>query len=85
MTILGALYLPKPDRSAQILGTLEYSKRKDPNLEQDPFISRYYGRAEVHARKNLGHEAFEIAFAEGQKLSLDEALDLAMKTVEEIR
>jgi hypothetical protein len=32
----------------------------------------------------LGDITFELAFMEGQKLSLDEALDLALKTVEEL-
>jgi tetratricopeptide (TPR) repeat protein len=36
------------------------------------------------ARKRFGNEAFESAFAEGQKMSLDEALDFALKTVEEM-
>ncbi len=41
--------------------------------------------AEAHARKVLGDAAFEVAFAEGQKKSLlDEGLDLALKTVEEM-
>ena len=40
--------------------------------------------AEAHARKVLGDAAFEVAFAEGQKMSLDEGLDLALKTVEEM-
>ena len=39
---------------------------------------------EAHARKALGDAAFESAFAEGQKISLDDALALALKTVEEM-
>jgi hypothetical protein len=45
---------------------------------------RDYDRAEAHARKALGNEAFEIAFGEGQKLSLDQALDLALQTLDEL-
>jgi tetratricopeptide (TPR) repeat protein len=47
-------------------------------------FKRYYDNAETLARKALGDAAFESAFADGQKMSLDEALDLALKSVEEI-
>ena len=45
---------------------------------------KYCERAESYIRDVLGDEVFEDAFFEGQKISLDEALDLALKTVEEI-
>jgi hypothetical protein len=32
----------------------------------------------------LGDAAFNAAFAEGQKMSSDEGLDLALKTIEEM-
>jgi DNA-binding CsgD family transcriptional regulator len=38
----------------------------------------------MNARHTFGDVAFESAFAEGQKMPLNEALDQAMKTVEEI-
>lgn len=39
--------------------------------------------AEAHALKVLGDKTFTSAFAEGQNMSLDEALYLVLKSVEE--
>jgi hypothetical protein len=60
----------------------DYEKESDFPLT--PSEKRYWGRAEVYAQKILGDAVFKSAFAEGQKMSLDEALDLALKTVEEM-
>jgi len=82
--ILHSLYLEKPENSARIIGNIDNSRKEMENL-MDPLSKRiYYDRAEAHARQVLGDAAFESAFAEGQKMSLDEALDLALKTVEEM-
>jgi predicted ATPase/class 3 adenylate cyclase len=43
-----------------------------------------YQRNLTATRAQLDEATFETAFAEGQKMSLDEALDLALKTVEEM-
>ncbi|HLO17983.1 MAG TPA: hypothetical protein VK206_24345, partial [Anaerolineales bacterium] len=68
---------------AKILGALAHSERES-DLPITPLNKRYYDHAEAKAREKLGDTAFEYAFAEGQKMSLDEALDLALHVVEEL-
>ena len=75
--------IQKLEISVYMLGALDNSQ-KDGENPIAPLNKRYYNHAEVHAREKLGDAAFESAFAEGQKMSLDEALDLALKTVEEM-
>jgi predicted ATPase/DNA-binding SARP family transcriptional activator len=80
MAILGSLYLQWPEVSAHLLGAVDhYEKESDIPLLQSE--KRYWDRAEIHTRKTLGSEGFEVAFAEGQRMSLDEVLALALKTV----
>jgi tetratricopeptide (TPR) repeat protein len=82
--MLHSIYLEKPENSARIIGVIDNSRREmeDP---MDPLFKRnYYDRAEAHARTVLGDVAFESAFAEGQKMSVDEALDLVLMAVEEM-
>jgi tetratricopeptide (TPR) repeat protein len=67
---------------SNLLGVLDNSY-KESETPIGLLFKRYYDSAEAHARKALGDAAFESAFADGQKLPLDEALDLALKTVEE--
>jgi hypothetical protein len=50
----------------------------------EPLFKRYCIQAEAQARETLDEAAFESEFVEGQKMSLDEALDFALKTVEEM-
>ena len=83
MIILGPLYLQKPECAARLLGIINNYDKED-YFQFSPIEKRYCGSAEAHARKVLGNAAFESAFAEGQKMSLDEGLDLALKTVEEM-
>ena len=83
-TILGSLYVEKPESSARILGAIDNSEAETDLLPAEAITRLYCGRTEVHAREMLGDAAFEAAFAEGQKMSLDKALDLALKTVEEM-
>ena len=68
---------------AQVLGAFENYKQED-HWPLKPVDKRYCRRAEAHARRVHGDAAFESAFADGQKMSLDEAFDLALKTVEEL-
>jgi predicted ATPase/class 3 adenylate cyclase len=68
--------------TVSILGALHHCQR-ETDLPMDLIAKRFYDRAEAHTRQALSSEQFENAFAEGQKLSLDEALDLALKRVEE--
>jgi len=85
--LLNSLYsirLFKLEITASVLGAIHESE-KDPYLQPaDPLIWRYYERAEAHLREALGKEAFDSAFAEGQKMSLEEALDFVLKSVEEV-
>jgi hypothetical protein len=84
LTFLRFLYLQKPERSARILGVINSSEEEYDIVPVDPIRRRYCIQAEDQARESLGDSAFETAFAEGKKMSLDEALDLALKTVEEM-
>jgi tetratricopeptide (TPR) repeat protein len=77
MEILGSLCLRKPKRSALLLGAIATYENPVSSVAK-----RYCIRAEQYIREMLGNGVFESAFAEGQKMSLDEALDLALKTVE---
>jgi hypothetical protein len=82
LIILGSLYLQKPESAARLSGAIDLYKRNS-DFTFRPLDKRYGERAETHARKLLGDVAFEAAFAEGQKMSLDEALDLTLKTIEQ--
>ncbi len=81
--VLNLIHDQRSKNSALLLGSLNNSE-KETAKPIHPLRKRDYDRAEAHARKVLGNEAFEIAFGEGQKLSLDEALDLALKTIDEL-
>jgi hypothetical protein len=83
MTILGSLYIHKPDRSARLLSAIDKSAAI-LDYPPNPVEKRYCARAEAHARKALGDQTFKVAYAMGQKMTLDEALDFALKTVEEM-
>ena len=83
ITTLCSLCFQKPESSARLLGALDrYAGEYD--YPPGPLDMRSRDRAEAQARKSLGEAAFAAAFAEGQKLSLDEALDLASRAVAEI-
>jgi len=71
-----------PDNSAKLMGAIDNFQREidEPLTRDDKY---YYNRAEIHVREELGDEEFESAFAEGQKMSLDDALDLVLKTIDE--
>jgi tetratricopeptide (TPR) repeat protein len=82
-TILGSLHIKEPEISAQILGAIDDSETES-DLLPEAITILYCARAEAHVREVLGDAAFDAAFAKGQKMSSDEALDLAWKTVEEM-
>jgi non-specific serine/threonine protein kinase len=83
INILGSLYVQHPAGSARLLGAIDnYEKVYD--VPRHPLKKRYCDRVEAHVRKLLGEPTFDFAFREGQKMSLDEGLNLALKTVEEI-
>ena len=69
MCLLGAIY--------------EFEKEHERQIRM--FHKRFsYEEYETHARALFGEATFESAFAEGQKMTLDEALDLVLKAVEEM-
>jgi len=72
----------KSEITTSLLGAIDNLQVEDEPIY--PLLKRYYDRAETHAREKLGDAAFESTFAGGQRMSLDEALDLALKTVEEM-
>jgi predicted ATPase/class 3 adenylate cyclase/tetratricopeptide (TPR) repeat protein len=73
----------KPENLVWILGAMNRFEKENARPIH-PFIKRFYDHAEDQARESLGDAAFGAAFAEGQKMSLDEALDLALMAVEEM-
>jgi len=81
---LYSICIENPENSARLLGAIDSSCREMDDRISPLFKRIYHDRAETHARKSLGDATFESAFAEGQKMSMDEALDLALKTVEEM-
>jgi non-specific serine/threonine protein kinase len=81
--MLNHLEIKELVKPVHILGALDAS-RNEGERPITPLNMRYYNRAETHARRSLGDEGFASAFADGQKMSLDKALDLALKTVEEM-
>jgi predicted ATPase len=83
MAMLGSLYFQKAENSSQLLGVIERHE-EEFDLPRTPVEKRYCRRAEVHARERLSDAVFESLFAEGQNMSLDEGLDLALKTVAEM-
>jgi len=84
LDILDGFHALMTEKSAHLLGAI-YNTEKDPYLPPiSPLHRGNYERAEENLRAALGDEAFESAFAQGQKLSLDEALDLVLKSLEEV-
>lgn len=82
-TVLDTLYSQKPETSACLLGVID-AYQTSALWPLRPLETRYCHVAETHCRQTLGDAAFRSAFAEGEKMSLDKALDLALKTVEEM-
>jgi len=83
LLLQNCISIQNPESSARILGAIDIAQR-ERGRTIGPWLKHFYSRAETHAREKLGDAAFESAFADGQKMSLDEALDLALKTVEEM-
>ncbi len=82
VTFLSTLYALKPKNTAKILGSID-NFAKEYNDPITPLRKRYYNLADKYSREVLGDSAFHSAFIVGRALSLDDALDLALKTLEE--
>jgi hypothetical protein len=73
----------KPEIGASLLGTIS-SRRKLKNEPLDLVTKSFHDRAELYLHKTLGKVDFAAAFSDGQKMSIDEALDLALRAVTEM-
>jgi non-specific serine/threonine protein kinase len=71
------------DHTVYVLGALHHSHIKT-EIPVDPIVKRFYDRAEVYARRALSNTMFESLFVEGEKLSLDQAIDLLLKNIEDM-
>jgi len=84
ISVLNSAAIQKHEIFMNLLGAIhEFEKEHERQIRM--FHKRFsYKQYEAKARDLFGDAAFESAFAEGQKLSLAEALNLALKTVEEM-
>jgi len=80
--ILSSPFFQISHNSILLLGVLDQYNKENERLI-NPVYKRYHRQVETNARETLGEEAFESAFADGQKLSLDDALDLVLKSLDE--
>jgi hypothetical protein len=84
VSVLDSIHIYRPESAAHILGAV-YIFERESEQPIGPLTKRYYNLAEAHVRESLGNAIFESAFVDGQNMSLDEALDLVLKTVEELQ
>jgi len=71
----------RPEIGAKVMGAID-SWRKLKNEPLDLVTKSFHDRAEIYIHKTLGKVHFASAFAEGQKMSMNEALDMVLKAVE---
>ena len=83
LMVLISLSFQKPEIAAQLLGVIDHAESQG-DYPFRPVEQRYRTSASIQTRNALGDATFEDAFVSGQKMSLDDALDLALKTVEEM-
>jgi predicted ATPase len=71
----------KPDKAARLVGAVE---KQIPSIrfELSPTERAEYDEAIAAARVALGEEAFTKAWAEGQKMTIDEAIEYALSNTE---
>jgi hypothetical protein len=81
--LINHVEFPKIEDSVRILGAIDRSQRKNER-PINPMRKRYYDRVTTRAQDALDGSVFQVAFAEGQKMSLDDALDLALQLMEEM-
>jgi tetratricopeptide (TPR) repeat protein len=79
--ILNYLQVRKTENLAYILGAIDHAQRKNER-PIDPLWKRYYDAVFTRAQEQLHETQFKSAFIQGQKLSLEDALDLAIQIVE---
>jgi len=74
----------QPQSVMRVLGAIHVYYKNKLNQPIGPFMTRESDSAIAQARQRLDESAFNAAWAEGEKMSLDEAVDLALKTLEEL-
>lgn len=73
-----------PQIALQVLGAIHaYYENKIKN-PMHPLRKRDYDKAMAQARQSLEESAFNSAWVDGEKMSLDEALNLTLKTLAEM-
>jgi tetratricopeptide (TPR) repeat protein len=75
--------LQKQENSVRLLGAM-HRFEEQTGTSFEPVIRRYRVRAESQARASLGEAAFESLSAEGRNMTLDQAIDLAKKLIEDM-
>jgi non-specific serine/threonine protein kinase len=83
VSVLDSIHIYNPGSAAHLLGAI-YVFERDSEEPISPLTKRYYSLAEADARESLGNAAFEFTFEEGQKMSLDQALDLVWTIVQDL-
>jgi DNA-binding CsgD family transcriptional regulator len=69
----------QPERAATLLGAVtRLSHAMGTRAAVWPELSAYHVRYEQHTRIALGEQRFQVAFARGERLSLDEAVAYAL-------
>jgi len=75
----------QPQNSMRLLGAANtFLRVKNFDEPLDPFFIRDSDRAVAQAHQSLDKLTFDRVWAEGQKLTIDEAYDLALKVAEEM-
>jgi tetratricopeptide (TPR) repeat protein len=81
--ILGSLSLQMLQLTPCFLSVMNHHRGSD-RFSDTPLDKQILLHAGDQARQLLGEAAFESAYAEGAKMSLDDALDLALEAVEKV-
>jgi predicted ATPase/class 3 adenylate cyclase len=74
----------QPKFTLQILGMLHDYYWKQRGLPINPLMKREADSASAKAKQLLSEADFNAAWAQGEKMTIDEAIDLALKTLDEI-
>lgn len=84
VSILNSVAIQRYVDAARLLGAVRGFERENERPIRIHQKHLSYELFTAHAREAFGDAVFESAFAEGEKMSLDAALDLALKMVEEM-
>lgn len=73
-----------PGTAAKILACLHMYKEKASKPASSPLIMRDFEKIVAQTRMNLNESVFQAAWTEGEKMTIEETVDLARKTLDEI-